>query len=303
MDDHRFIRTFTVLGLIFLSTSIAASTTFTHTTADDNIQTTLYVCSSEGETIRTAHLTTQQAQELRTVFDDLKTRVSTAASREETQRLFTEAVIHLDHYGLLPEAMSVTQAQRLVSGICIPKKRTTILQNLPAKTGAGPLQNSLCSIAGNVSNVHFTKLAKRTALRLYNMMDYGSGNVVLVNLATGLWIVCNQFSILSDRLLLQPWRQLGVSIYFGNYHYYPYPEWLQPAQGWIETNGLNGRQNITGSFWGQNMIGGWQAQDDWYMNYTWRGCIGFTGLITYIGVDSAYVIGSALYVNVGPDRP
>ena len=255
------------------------------------------------ETTTTTLLTKQQVQEVQTVFNKLKNGLSTAESIEETQRLFNDAIIELDRYGLLPEGMSIKQAQRLINRASIAQPRATSGQNLHAQTAEGTLQNSLCSIAGNASNVHFTKLAKRTSLRLYDMMDYGSGNVVLVKLTTALWIVCNQFSILSDRFLQQPWCHLGVSIYFGNYHYYPYPEWLHPAQGWIETNGLNGKQNIAGSFWGQNMVGGWQAQDDWYMNYSWRGCIGFTGLITYIGSDSAYFIGSALYVTVGPNRP
>ena len=134
-------------------------------------------------------------------------------------------------------------------------------------------------------------------------MDYNTGNAPLLKIATAFWFVFNQISKITQTILYQNGSHYGVYIYFGNYHYYPYPNWLFPAQGWISTNGINDKQNISGSFWGQKMTNGWQQQDDWYMNHTWRGCIGFTGLITYIGSDSAYYLGSALQVNIGPNRP
>jgi hypothetical protein len=248
-------------------------------------------------------LTKQQVEEVQTIFDNLKNRLSTAESIEETQRTFNDTIIELDRYNLLPEGMSIEQAQRLVNHATNHHQLITPLQKLFAVPAAGTIQNSFCSIAGNTSNTHFAKLAKRTALLLYYIIDYCTGNAPLVTAATALYIVFNEIAKINQMILQQNGHHFGVCLYFGNYRYSPYPDWLSPAQGWLSTNGVSGKQNITGSFWGQKMTGGWQPLDDWYMNYTWRGCLGFSGLIIYAGTDSAYYLGSALSVNVGPNRP
>lgn len=310
MDIHLSVKKTMVIGILFLLFGLTSSIPSMGTSSqieNTDIQVTTQVCGFIGEPIHTVTMTDSQVGDVTAVFENLKQRVSAAETMEETQEILNDAVIDLHRLNLLPEGMSVEQAQYLVNKASNQWKKTTPVQKLSNmmndRTGDGSIQNSFCSIVGNASNVHFTKLAKRTTLRLFAFIDYSSANAVLTQLATAAWIVCNQFSLLSDRFLQQPWHHLGVSIYFGNYHFYPYPEWLHPAEGWIETNGLNGKQNISGSFWGQNMLGGWQPQDDWHMNYTWRGCAGFSGLITYVGQDSAYFIGSALYVNIGPNRP
>jgi hypothetical protein len=179
----------------------------------------------------------------------------------------------------------------------------TISTKLQVDATTGTIQNSWCYIAGNTSNTHFAKLAKRIAHRLIPIMESNTGNVPLEKIATDIWFVFNLLSKITQPILHQNGPHVGACIYFGNYHYNPYPNWLSPAQGWISTIGINGKQNISGTFWGQKMTSGWQQQDDWYMNYTWRGCMGFNGLIIYVGSDSAYYLGSALQVQVGPNRP
>jgi hypothetical protein len=259
------------------------------------------------ETTITTQVTERQANEVRIIFDDLKNQLSTAHSAEETQLIFYDTIIELDRHNLLPDGMNIEQAQLVVNRAYSHQQTTTILQKLfykfQTQTATGSIQNSFCSIAGNTSNTHFAKLAKRTALRLYYIIDFNTGNAPLNKMATALFVVFNEIAKINQKILRQNGSHLGVCIYFGNYHYAPYPDWLSPAQGWISTNGVNGKQNITGSIWGQTMTGGWQPQVDWYMNYTWRGCLGFTGLIYYTGADNAYFLGSALSVNVGPNRP
>jgi hypothetical protein len=259
------------------------------------------------ETTITIQVTERQANEVRVIFDDLKNQLSNAHSAEETQRVFNATIIELDRHNLLPDGMNIEQAQRVVHHAYTHQQIITILQklfhNFQTQTKTGGIQNSFCSIAGNTSNTHFVKLAKRTALRLYYIIDFNTGNAPLNKMATALFVVFNEIAKINQKILRQNGYHFGVCIYFGNYHYAPYPDWLSPAQGWLSTNGVNGKQNITGSFWGQIMTGGWQPQVDWYMNYTWRGCLGFTGLILYTGNDTVYYLGSALSVNVGPNRP
>jgi hypothetical protein len=310
MDIYPLVRKNMAVGIffLFLMVTVVPSINVTSMKADENfVQMTIQACNLSGGSTHTIQLKKQQVQEVQTVFDNLKNRLSTAESMEETQKIFNDTIIELDRYNLLPEGMSIEQAQRLVNHASTHQKRVTPLQKLSqkfqAETAAGTIQNSFCSIAGNTSNTHFAKLAKRTALRLYYIIDYNTGNAPLVKVATALFIVFNEIGKINQIILRQNGYHLGVCIYFGNYHYAPYPNWLSPAQGWLSTNGANGKQNITGSFWGQTITGGWQPQDDWYMNYTWRGCVGFTGLILYAGTDNAYYLGSALAVNVGSNRP
>lgn len=259
----------------------------------------------EDDNTYTLLLTKQQLRELQRIFDDLKNRLSTSTSIEDTQNIFNSTLVSMNRFNLLPNGMSIEQAQKLVTSTnqntipLIQKKSTKFLTD----TISGTIQNSFCYIAGNTSNTHFAKPITRITMYLFDIMDYSSQNIILVRLSTALWLVFNPLSTISQTILTLQGNHYGASIFFGNFHFYPYPNWLFPAQGWISTNGINGKQNISGSFWGQKMTSGWQPQDDWYMNYSWRGCVGFTGFITYVDSDNAYYLGSALYVNVGPNRP
>jgi hypothetical protein len=298
-------KTFALFGfLLFTGLIIVNITPNTVQASRENITSiasTSKVYNNAAEIISTDMLTQQQTQELQRIFDDLKHRLSSEASTDETQRIFNETIIELDRYHLLPDGMSVQQAQRLVSHATIRDQR--FYQRFLGQPEEGTIQNMFCSIAGNASTTHVAKPVMKLTMRLFDIMDYCTGNSLLVSLSSSVWFVLDRISTLGQIILLLPGRHCGVSIYFGNYHFYPYPTWRHPAEGWVSTEGLLGKQNITGSFWGQKMTGGWQPQDDWYMNFTWRGCVGFTGLLFYAGQDTVYFLGSALQVNIGPDRP
>jgi len=275
------------------------------TNDDDLVKMTTRACDLKDDNTYSVLLRKQQVREVQRIFDELKNRLSTSNSMEETQQIFNDSIVSLSSYNLFPAGMTIEQAKRLVSGI--NQKILPLFQKISTKfqvdTKAGTIQNSFCLIAGNTSNTHFAKPVTKITMHLFDIMDYSSENIILVRLSTAFWIIFNPLSSISQKILKLQGNHCGASIFFGNFHYYPYPNWLSPAQGWLSTNGVNGKQNISGFFWGQKMTSGWQPQDDWYMNYTWRGCVGFTGFIIYIGSDSAYYIGSALHVNVGPNRP
>ncbi len=310
MEKYTLLLKVVTVGIIFLIVSIIYAPCITINMAkasndNDLVKVITQAYDISGDYTYTVLVTQQQLLEIQQLLDELKNRLSSAESMEETQQIFNETIVSLSSYNLLPRGMNIEQAKRLVNNV--NQKLITNYQKISsifqADTKTGMIQNSCCYIAGNTSNTHFTKLAKRITHRLVAFMDYTTGNAPLVKVATAFWFVFSQLSKITQTILYQNGSHYGVCIYFGNYHYYPYPNWLSPAQGWISTNGINGKQNISGSFWGQKMTSGWQQQDDWYMNHTWRGCMGFTGLITYIGSDSAYYLGSALQVQVGPNRP
>ena len=239
-------KTFVVLSFFlcigFIIAPISSMYTVSASAGNIPVKITTRVSDFTAETTVMVQLTEQQTRDVRIIFDDLKNRLTTAESTEETQRIFNDTIIELDRYNLLPEGMSVEHAQRLVNHATNNRKIITPLQklsqNLQAKTAAGTIQNSFCSVAGNTSNTHFTKLAKRTALRLYYIIDFKTGNAPLVKMATALFVVFNEIGKINQMILRQNGYHLGVCIYFGNYHYAPYPNWLSPAQGWLSTNGV-----------------------------------------------------------------
>ena len=153
---------------------------------------------------------------------------------KETQQIFNDTIFSLSSYNLLPLGINIEQAKRLVNSINQNQTLILFLEKMSTKfqtvAKAGTIQNSCCYIAGNTSNTHFTKLAKRVAHNLIAIMDYTSGNAPLVKLATALWIVINPISKITQMILHQNGPHYGVSIYFGNYHYYPYPNWLYPRR-------------------------------------------------------------------------
>jgi len=61
-------------------------------------------------------LSKQQYQDLERYLVDLRARLNMTMNRDEAVSLFNEAVVEIHNYGLLPQGMSVEQAQRLVRG-------------------------------------------------------------------------------------------------------------------------------------------------------------------------------------------
>ncbi len=295
-----------IAAILVLSIDSSAASIIVASSSTINNPNTMTVpfAKTTGETVRIIQISPLQEELIKRIFDDLKSQLSASHSPEETHKIYCNTIIELAYHHLIPKDLSIKEAQLLVNTHHqIHPLLRRISQQLQTQNTEDVIQNTFCSVAGNTSNTHVAKLAKRIALRMYYVIDYNTGNEPLRNLATGVYIIFNELSKINSLFLQKNGRHLGVCLYFGNYHYAPYPHWLSPAQGWIETEGLKGKQNITGTFWGQTMTGGWQPQVDWYMNYTWRGCLGFTGLIYYSGTDTVYFLGSALAVTVGPNPP
>jgi hypothetical protein len=309
----RYIRRHTLaLAAIFLFISAAilpSSGLHSNTPSDGTelVRITMFIYGTD-ENLKQEHwITDPHASAIQQIFTNLKDRLAYADSLQETHRIFNDTIDTLALHHLLPSDINIKQLKTIVTRTSHYQKLTRFNRQMNTQhhdtTNTEEINDFFCSIAGNSSNTHVAKLAKRIAHRLYVIMDHHTENALLVKLATAFWVVFNQISKITQAITLLNGTHYGVSIYFGNYHYYPYPDWLHPAEGWVSTYGINGKQNLTGTFWGQTIAGGWQPQDDWYMNYTWRGCLGFSGLLTYIGNDTVYYLGSALHVHIGSTRP
>ena len=313
-----------VVGIIFLfiGVSIAPSINFTVVKAsndNDLVEVTTQACGINGYGNTTVKLTRQQYQNLEQYLVEFRARLNKITTREEAVPIFKEAVVELNKYGLLPKGMSVEQAQKLVTGGSQNQNLLKLLEKVYMKNhkevNTNTVHNLFCLITGETNYTHFLKPIQWLSLTVFRldgffwdyMTMYFFQNSPLFPIFALLWFTTTLcafiFGILYfDIIQIFPGFHTGLNIFFGNH---PYLGKYYPAQGWVSTIGIVGKQNISGSFWGQKITGNDISGDgDWNMNYTWRGCVGFTGLILSFG-PSAYAnyIGTALSVNLGPDRP
>jgi hypothetical protein len=295
---------------LFINPTILSSSSLQSITLPENTEPVRIITFISGITQKSGQdrwVTDQYARVIQQIFTELRNRLACADSLQETHQIFNDTIDTLALYHLLPSDISIQHLKTIITRAAHYQKLSWFIQQMNTQhhhvTNTEEINDFFCSIAGNSSNTHVAKLAKRIAHRLYVIMDHHTENALLVKVATAFWVVFNQISKITQAMILQNGTHYGVSIYYGNYHYYPYPDWLHPAEGWISTYGINGKQNLSGTFWGQTIAGGWQPQDDWYMNYTWRGCLGFSGVMIYMGDDTVYYLGSALHVHIGSTRP
>jgi hypothetical protein len=79
------------------------------------VEITTEFCGLDGRQPHTVKLTTQEAQDLEKLFDDIKLRLYEVKTREETIQIFNEAVVKLDKFGLLGD-INIEKAQQLITG-------------------------------------------------------------------------------------------------------------------------------------------------------------------------------------------
>ena len=82
---------------------------------DETVEITTEVCGLNGGK-STVSLSKEDAEEVEKLFDDIERRLDKVETREETIKIFNEAIVELDKYGLLG-GLSIKQAQRFVTGI------------------------------------------------------------------------------------------------------------------------------------------------------------------------------------------
>jgi len=103
--------------LLFVGVTIAPSINFNTVKAsqdDDLVEVTTQACGIQGYGNTTVKLTREQTNELDQLFVSINSKLDNATSREEYLRILHEAVIELDRYGLLPQGMTIEQAQHVI---------------------------------------------------------------------------------------------------------------------------------------------------------------------------------------------
>jgi hypothetical protein len=252
---------------------------------------------SDKTYIHKVMLTQEQLIELENVIYDFKNQLRSVDDTVDTETIYKNVIVSLEELGLFPDDISIDYAQRIVTGkeqnIMIIKALEKLYNNKHKAIEEN--ENLFCLISGETTNTFFTGIVPFSIhlhcilfssryFRFYFLLkDYNYElwkwwasifdeiSIRLVAFRMIIWY------IIAGILNLFPLK-IGTIIHYGGYGgNYRVPQEV-PAEGWICTNGLLGKKNWSGSFYGN-------------VN-------GFTGIKIIKGFFDRYYIGSALRIRI-----
>ena len=203
-----------VIGLVALFIAIAfapcINANISKTSVENElVEISIEICGIDWLQEHIIQLSEQDAIELEVLFDDMKLKLDNVNTKQETAKIFNDAVLLLSEFGLLPNDMSVEEVQHLVTN---SNHETISLNKINDKTQLGNSddENFDCYIAGKTSNTMFFK----------------PGWPIWITRIKFIKILLNG----SISLGVESWNWGGGS---GDY-------FREPASGWIWTKGTNG---------------------------------------------------------------
>ena len=292
--------------LLFVGVAVAPSINFNVVKAsndNDLVEVTTQACGIKGFGNTTVKLTRQQYQHLEQYLVDFRARLNKTTTREEAVPIFKEAVVELNKYGLLPKGMSVEQVQKLAIG-------QNQINNL-AKLQGKLLNNRLASL--NINSNYFSLIAGVTSitfimelLTLICLVPSPIGFLLMYSFAREnhliLWGIAAFILFPSLLLGLMSYLLPGTlfSVIALGMILLPIvpdvpPEYF-PSYGWVYSFGIAGVKSWIGPFYGNIFT------IPFFFSEFFIGIIGFTG-IKIVLPGHCFYFGSALSVNIGPDRP
>jgi hypothetical protein len=219
---------------------------------------------------------------LNELFESIREKLDNTKSMEETIRIYNEAILDLDSYGLLGSC-TVKQIRKLIIGNFLKTKYICFGDILYNKIQTSDF-NGFCLIAGNTDNTYFLPPLSMLLNKLSIIRNNQYGVDIFCFLG---WIR----AIASIRIPLT----FGSGISFGIYETMGYRYY--PARGWIRTNGAFGEKYWDDGVYGQISEYQWL----YYPDTLYVGVKGFKGIKISEGnsVDDYYFLGFANYVNLG----
>jgi hypothetical protein len=144
----------TIFGLLCGSISSmvsAQSTKLVSASASDSVEITIQTCGKLGTRSQVIKVSSQQAQEIQAIFEQVKTDLAKVTTKKEAIDVFDNAVIALGNYGALG-TLSIKKAQRLVTG---PYKTSTVhVQHQLAQPISSVAENYFCLVCGFSDNTY-----------------------------------------------------------------------------------------------------------------------------------------------------
>jgi len=293
------IKKILVVGIIFLFIGIAVAPNINSTVVkasidNDLVEVTTQACGIKGFGNTTVKLTKQQYQNLEQYLVNFRAQLNKTTTREEAVPLFNEAVVELAEFGLLPEGMTIKQAQKLVTGAYYPNNATqTLLPQLKLSSKIFDKNTSFFMLLyGKTTNILFTRL-----LIEYYILLYGQIQTLIF------YLVNNPFTFLIGVLLEALFYRIdfvafiflrGLVLLFENNptNVRVLPSLILPyVIGFIQGVGINGVRHWEGQLLGHINLP--------FLGDTLKiGIVGFTGFfITSKGEDPTY-LGSAICADI-----
>lgn len=264
--------------LLFIGVTIAPSINFTVVKAsnDNNlVEVTTQACGIKGYGNTTVKLTREQASEVKQLFNSIKNSLDSARTKDETIAIFNQAVIELNTYGLLG-GLSVEQAQKLVNGLSQHLLMKNLHKELSKSYIVSTYQNYNCHVVGNTTTTYPLGCIGFIATRipfLYFIFDF----FTILYYLYGFPIYHRSFQLLGPVVF-------GECVFSAKNRNLV---WV-PSEGWIEAEGVLGKTNISGSFYGNIRRFTVYGVASHITNYI--GMNSFTGLIqTFEGTQ--YILG------------
>jgi hypothetical protein len=120
----------------------------------------VYICRPNGIEDYEVCITQQQVEELDNLIYDFKQKLKYIETLEETSILFNDTILSLYELGVIPNEISIDEAQQLVTGELYNLKSQAITemkhtQSINMGIQSSGIWNDLCFIYSNATNVGF----------------------------------------------------------------------------------------------------------------------------------------------------
>lgn len=282
-----YMKKLLVVGVIvlFLGLSVAPSINANINNDSELVEITTEICGMGGGK-HTVQLTKEEAEEVDRIFENIRGKLNTTDSREEAEKIFNEAIMELNRYGLLG-GLSVKQVQWIFSFYNAIQRYIDI--NVMSEN-----ENYLCLIAGKATNIRFFGLPYRLISFISTLIRGFVPDLFYV-----LYFIMGELSVLYSIIPLK----LGGHIAFGYYLWaWEHAGDIYPSSGWVYTLGLNGVKDWSDSFYGHISI--------LSIPRTISRLDEFIGATHFIGLninnaesEETFFIGTALRVKIGTQVP
>jgi len=251
-------------------------------------------------------LTEEEVNNLESLFEKIRIDLDNSKSEKETIQIYNDAAESLKNFGILPEDISIDEIKQLITG------SNRDLNNIRFKNEMGDgFENRLCFVAGKSTSTFLLGysllitvlywipfLAVSSIFEFIRYIFHISEDSILDRILTAFQLIFYlpflplwPLTILSLLQLFDKIPEfLGGIIILG---VLGYSSGHVPAEGWINTMGLNGKQNYIGNFYGQIGI------IPFFLVHWYLGITGFTGVnILNTKTYELFYLGFALHVKI-----
>ena len=277
---------------------------------NDLVEITVEICKLDEIQNNKVFLTQEQAIELDNLIKTFKADLDKVETMDETIQLFYDMVVSFDKLGLLPDDISIGEAQELVTDFEGINNHENMVHRIPSNglyythfqnSKGQSEENRLCLVAGNTDETFFINpRGVILSILFYFLVERIFDNGFLADFLEEYFPLLYEFyDFLYLFLMSLPLLGLGLNnfipilrrnvITLGHTNCWEF----FPAHGWVFSNGLNGIKRWEGSLFGD--LFGYGPDDG-----PCPGIFGFTGL-HLIGLKSNLYLGCAMWIKIAED--